>query len=275
MIEPHPCHSACSRSAGTACSHARAAFTLIELLVVLTVVSILVALLLPAIAAAREAARRAICGSRLKQFGLMCHMYDQEFLQLPPGRFNVPGYIGNPINNDNPHAYIRTHFDMTEASVLCPSTPGWSNANSRWSRDTGAGRMSYIYAAGFGGRPPSPIGNVQWGNTDMGWLKGSFPSLSKNHGPMLTTLKTVADRPIHARAFVMSDTSYYDPSPHNELPVGANHKEAGRPAGTNVLLADAHVEWHTLTPGLSWSFLSNGTYWTPTFGPPTGADFMP
>jgi prepilin-type N-terminal cleavage/methylation domain-containing protein/prepilin-type processing-associated H-X9-DG protein len=50
-------------------------FTLVEILVALTIVAILIALLIPAINASREAARRALCQSNLKQWTLAVHNY--------------------------------------------------------------------------------------------------------------------------------------------------------------------------------------------------------
>ena len=53
-------------------------FTLIELLVVVAIVSLLTAILLPALGRAKELARRAICGSNIRQLHLANHGYSVE-----------------------------------------------------------------------------------------------------------------------------------------------------------------------------------------------------
>ena len=61
-------------------------FTLVELLVVIAIIALLIALLLPALAAAKEAGRRAVCLSNLRQIAGAASNYCTDFA----GRMGPP-----------------------------------------------------------------------------------------------------------------------------------------------------------------------------------------
>ena len=121
-------------------------FTLIELLVVIAIIAILAAILFPVFARAREKARQTSCLSNLKQLGLACQMYAQDYDERLPCLY----YTSNSmlwIGLLYPYNKSVQIYMCPSASSLDPS--GWGTAGTSW--NWGGWWGSYTYNGNYYG----------------------------------------------------------------------------------------------------------------------------
>ena len=89
----------------------RKAFTLIELLVVIAIIAILAAILFPVFAQAKEAAKKTVCLSNMKEIGTAAYLYAGDSEDVLPNTTWHQDVAGTPYYNPaNPAAKYEVHW---------------------------------------------------------------------------------------------------------------------------------------------------------------------
>lgn len=118
------------RAAPDALSSRRRGFSLVELLVVIGIIAVLMGLLLPALSAAREASRKTVCGSNVRQIVTAAIAYAQENGGYwPPAHVNLltqnlRRWHGTRPTSSAPFEFVDSPLDrylQTPFIKQCPS----------------------------------------------------------------------------------------------------------------------------------------------------------
>ncbi|MBT6920300.1 MAG: DUF1559 domain-containing protein [Planctomycetaceae bacterium] len=109
-------------------------FTLIELLVVIAIIGVLVGLLLPAVQQAREAARRSMCTSQVKQLALACHTYSDAKQAFPAGMGGTyTKWVSPGISNGGRLSWIASVMPFMEQQQIADTIGANGNRSVWWS----------------------------------------------------------------------------------------------------------------------------------------------
>jgi len=152
----------------------RSAFTLIELAVVVGVIAILMALLIPTVQSAREASRRTVCVSNLRQLGAALHSYVSSVGVLPGSGngngfsphvailrelgetplFNSINFQARAFSSTGESTPNRTAAQTSLSLFLCPSDPPPPRRPGGWT--SYAGNRGTGFPRGYDGPFPGP-----------------------------------------------------------------------------------------------------------------------
>jgi prepilin-type N-terminal cleavage/methylation domain-containing protein len=241
-------------SSGVSPSH-RSAFTMVELLVVMAIVVLMVAILMPALSKSKEIARRAICASNLRQWGLMVHTYAIDNKNNTPGAVwwgNIDTFTtsinpdgGGPLPAFQTSTMEIPKYGIRQGVTQCPSrtskrnTPSGIIANSA--------EMDYWM---FFPRGDYPTVAAQ---STTGHLWGPRV-LNVDKKQSLNTL-LMMDRHFWRRGGTHSVRAFDNPprngptavsNHHNNEYLDVNGYPVGFAAGANALRLDGAVQWHKL-----------------------------
>ena len=209
----------------------RRGFTLIELLVVIAIIAILAAILFPVFAKAREKARQTSCASNLKQMGLACMQYAQDYDELYP-RNSIGWTVNGTANQQVWWNGLIQPYAKNLQMFMCPS----------YSKS----QMRATAAVGIAGMPNCGCGNTYWRlKGGYGTNYGSTAAGRLNPWPVPGG-RAMADMQEPAGTLWVADSYCVVASPPGVWPCDTAANKAAdlrHNDGANVVFVDGHVKW--------------------------------
>jgi len=188
-------------------------FTLIEMLLVVSLIALLIALLLPSLSKAREATRRAMCMSNMRQMGNAVFVYSRDFDNWTPNQprtaSNTPGSINDGTRNVS-HGQNKTNTNTTDKAAQ--EVVGKVMKNGYMPE-----KSEIVYC-------PSRVRNARYGPDSLvyGWVNWSESTVEYSYQHRLQRrLNKANSSQIYGSELGITDNYYIGSTPIAAMSVGA------------------------------------------------------
>lgn len=234
-------------------------FTLVELLIVISIISILVSILLPALGKARLQAKRAVCASNMRQWGIALHEYAGDNETFFPDNTQSPSpdtssssflcYTSSTVLEFWEKYLMKAEKgDLRTALLFCPT----QNRRMLRDRDYESGANNFLDFNDFG---YCGYFYLPYRDADAGVLKPNYSPSTNPNGRGWVEKKKLGGR-YRKAPLAMDIMEYFQKSRWStsnnkgSASVGKYSSHAlgkgGKPTGGNFLFEDSHVDWYTL-----------------------------